>query len=102
MNEQWYLLTAFPIGFGLGYFYFGMLWLTVRQLPSTQWPARLFVGSFVGRMAVVLLGMYWVADGQWTRSLVCLAGILLARIWLTHRLQPQEVDSAWEEGQHGN
>lgn len=102
MTSHWHLLIALPFGFGLGYFYFGMLWLTVKQLPSTQWPARLFVGSFVGRMAVVLLGIYWVADGQWAPTLVCLAGILLARWLLTHRLKPQDLGTDVGEAQHGN
>ena len=102
MNANWNLLIPLFFGFGLGHFYFGMLWLTVRQLPSTQWPARLFIGSFLGRMAVILLGIYWVSDGLWMRTLVCLAGILLARMLLTHRLQPHRRDSGLEDVPHGN
>ncbi len=102
MNADWPLFAALPFGFLLGYFYFGMLWLTVRKLPSTQWPIRLFVGSFLGRMAIALLGIYWVSNGQWTRMLVCLGGIVLARILLIHRLRPTSEEWRIEESQHGD
>lgn len=102
MNADWPLYAALAYGFLLGYFYFGMLWLTVRQLPSTRWPVRLFIGSFLGRMAIALFGIYWVSDGQWTRMLVCLGGIVLARILLTHRLHPKRFDRLIEDSQHGD
>nr|WP_017324533.1 ATP synthase subunit I [Synechococcus sp. PCC 7336] len=104
MNLNWHLFTALPLGFGLGYFYFGMLWLTVRQLPSTQWPIRLFVGSFLGRLTVALIGIYLVTNGQWERALACLGGFLLARSLLIHRLQLKQLQwkSHVEESQHGN
>ncbi|MGK7911339.1 MAG: ATP synthase subunit I [Synechococcus sp.] len=102
MTVDWPLIPVLLFGFLLGYFYFGILWLTVRQLPSTQWPVRLFVGSFLGRMALALLGMYWISDGQWTRIIVCLCGMVLARILLIHRLQPPSEKWRIEGSQHGN
>jgi F1F0 ATPase subunit 2 len=76
---------------GLGLFYFGGLWLTVRQLPTCRWPAPLLLGSFVGRTAVVLVGFYVVMRGRWERVLACLAGFIMVRLFLVSRLRPEQV-----------
>lgn len=81
-------LTAIPLGFLLGLFYFGGLWVTVRQLPSTQWPIRLFVGSYLGRLAIAGLGFYLLIDYYWPRALTGLLGFLLARTLLVRGLGP--------------
>lgn len=77
------VISAFLPGIVLGFFYFGSLWMTVRQLPTTAYPVRLFIGSFVSRTAVTLLGFYLVMNQQWQRALICLAGFIVARILLT-------------------
>jgi F1F0 ATPase subunit 2 len=82
------LALACVAGVGLGLFYFGGLWLTVRRLPNSPGPALLFMGSFVGRTALTVLGFYFVMDGRWERILACLAGFLLARQVLISRLRP--------------
>lgn len=85
------LVLAWVAGVGLGLFYFGGLWLTIRQLPTCRWPAPLLVGSFVGRMAVVLFGFYFVMDGRWERVLACLIGFVIARHLLISQLRPERV-----------
>lgn len=82
------ILLTFVPGVVLGIFYFGSLWITVRQLPTTAYPTRLFIGSWLGRLAVTLLGFYLVMDGQWQRALLCLLGFITARIVLTRFWQP--------------
>lgn len=79
------LFVALLSGIALGVFYFGSLWITVRQLPTTGQPFRLFLGSFIGRLAVTLWGFYWVMSGHWQRALICLFGFWLARLILTQR-----------------
>ena len=56
----------------LGAFYFIALWRTVQQLAGyATSPARLMLGSFVLRMAVVLAGFYFVMGGEhWERLAV--------------------------------
>jgi F1F0 ATPase subunit 2 len=73
---------------GLGLFYFGGLWLTVRRLPGSRTPELLILGSFVGRLAVTLAGFYLVMGGRWERLLACLAGFLITRTFLLYRLKP--------------
>ncbi len=82
------LILAGIAGVGLGLFYFGGLWLTVRRLPDSDWPALLFLGSFVGRTALTVLGFYLVMDGRWERVLACLVGFIMARQFLISRLRP--------------
>ena len=86
MPDALSLLVAFLAGIGLGSFYFGALWLTVRQLPTTRRPFSLSFFSFVVRLAVTLFGFYLAMGGHWERLLVCLLGFVgmrnvLTRIW---------------------
>lgn len=87
----WLIGTAFVPGIVLGIFYFGSLWITVRQLPTTVYPVRLFIGSWLGRLVITLLGFYLVMNGQWQRVLVCLAGFVIARMLLIRYWRPDSM-----------
>ena len=80
MNEL--VNTGVPLvaGLALGAIFFGGLWWTVRKGLTSDQPAVWFLVSHVSRMAVTILGFYFVADGQWPRVLLCLAGFLIARV----------------------
>jgi F1F0 ATPase subunit 2 len=82
------LLLSLVAGLGLGSYHFGALWLTVRQLPTTQRPFFLSFLSFLVRLAVTLFGFYLAMDGHWERLLVCLVGFVGMRNVLTHVLGP--------------
>jgi F1F0 ATPase subunit 2 len=84
------LLVAAIAGGLLGGFYFTSLWITVRQLPVTQWPIRLMVGSLVGRLAIATLGFYLLMNGHWERAIAGVLGFVLVRNVLIHRWQPQD------------
>ncbi|MGC9526233.1 MAG: ATP synthase subunit I [Limnospira sp.] len=83
------LILATIAGCLLGGFYFGSLWITVRQLPTTAWPMRLTIGSLMGRMAVVLLGFFIVMHGSWQRAIAGLVGFIIARTILTRYWGPK-------------
>lgn len=85
------LLLAFAAGLGLGLFYFGGLWLTVRRLPTSRHPVPLMLVSFAARTAVAVVGFYFVMGGRWERALACLAGFLVMRFVLTVQLRPDRV-----------
>ncbi len=89
-------LMTFLFGIILGGFYFSSLWITVRQLPTTAYPVRLFIGSFLGRIIVTLFGFYFIMDGQWQRILICLGGFILARMILTNFWKPELLNSDFE------
>lgn len=82
------LLLAALAGAGLGLFYFGGLWLTVRRLERTGNPALLFGASLILRLSLTVLGFYFVMGGEWQRALACLAGFVIARRILTARTEP--------------
>jgi F1F0 ATPase subunit 2 len=88
------LVLAFAAGLGLGLFYFGGLWLTVRQLLTSRHPVPLLLVSFAGRTAVAVVGFYFVMGGRWERALACLVGFLVVRFVLTARLRPGRVPVA--------
>jgi F1F0 ATPase subunit 2 len=73
------LLSSLIVGIGLGIFYFAGLWLTVKRLPGSQSPALLVLGSFFGRMVVVLPGFYLVMDGHLERLLASVLGFFIVR-----------------------
>ncbi len=77
---------AFFAGAVLGGFFFGSLWITVRQLPTTGWPIRLIVGSYFGRMAIAFLGFYLIMQGDWQRAVAGLLGFLIARFCIVRGL----------------
>ena len=84
------LLVAFAAGLALGAFYFIALWRTVRQLPIAKSPARLMLGSFIIRMAVVVAGFYLImSEGHWERLAAAMLGFIIVRKILTYRLGPQ-------------
>lgn len=83
------LALALGGGIGLGIFYFGGLWMTVQRLPTARRPVFMSLGSFFGRLAVVLGGFYFVMGGHWERLLVCLLGFLCARFVLVRRWGPE-------------
>ncbi|MCK4487566.1 MAG: ATP synthase subunit I [Desulfobacterales bacterium] len=89
MGELLPLMLALTAGMGLGIFYFGGLWLTVRRLPTARRPAFLSLLSFFGRLGVVLFGFYLVMGSHWERLLVCLFGFLAIRIILVRLWGPQ-------------
>ena len=57
-------IIAFVIGSGLGLFYFGGLWLTLKQLPVTKHPYRLIFGSFFFRFGISMFGLYLIVGGN--------------------------------------
>ncbi|HLS29580.1 MAG TPA: ATP synthase subunit I [Flavobacteriaceae bacterium] len=83
MNEVLTLLLALLGGIALGVLFFGGLWLTVRKGLTSKRPTLFFMGSLVLRMAIVLVGFYYIGAGNWKNMLVGLGGFLIARIVIT-------------------
>jgi F1F0 ATPase subunit 2 len=100
MNEMLNLLLAIAAGIILGVIFFGGLWWTVRKGISSPHPALLFLGSLIVRMSVVVLGVFFVSQGEWKQTVACLLGFLLARVavmrWTGARLERSE------EGNHAS
>jgi F1F0 ATPase subunit 2 len=87
MSELFPLTFALAAGSGLGLFYFGGLWLTVKQLPTTRHPIAWTLGSLLVRLGVVLVGFYLIMGSHWERLLACLLTFLWVRNLMIRRLQ---------------
>lgn len=83
------LLGAAAAGCGLGWFYFGGLWLTVRRLPAATMPGLLALSSLLIRLSVTLIVFLLVTQGRWERLIACLCGFLLVRMLLLRHLKPE-------------
>ncbi|MFW6162847.1 MAG: ATP synthase subunit I [Planctomycetota bacterium] len=89
MTDVLWLVAALVAGGLIGLVYYGGLWLTVRRLPQSRHPAALSFGSFVVRMALAAVGFWLVMGDRWERAVVALAGALVVRTVLVHRLSPR-------------
>jgi len=91
MNELIILIFSMAAGILLGIFYFGGLWLTLKQLSSSKNPYIFTLGSFIVRTVISLFGFYLVVrGGHWERLLVCLSGFIFMKIFLMYRLRPEK------------
>jgi F1F0 ATPase subunit 2 len=80
----WFLI--FAAGMLLGFFYFPLLWFTVRRLYESDRPVRLMVMSFLARFTVVMAVFFIVMNGHVERLLIALAGFIVAREICKHFL----------------
>lgn len=87
MNEIINLLPALFAGAFLGIIFFGGLWLTVKKGLSSKKSALIFTLSFILRMAITLLGFYYVGGNSCQKMLICLVGFLIARTVITRFTQ---------------
>jgi F1F0 ATPase subunit 2 len=74
------LVVYLVVGIGMGIFYFGGLWLTVKRLPASQCPALLALSSFVGRMTVVIGTFFILVDGHLERLFASVFGFFVVRV----------------------
>lgn len=91
-----YALTVLA-GWGLGVFFFGGLWWSVRKLVSSATPARWMIASTLVRIGVTLLGFYFISAGSWQRMLACLMGFLAGRLcvfWWTRSIENRLQEAA--------
>lgn len=86
-------LWAMQAGLGLGFIYFGGLWLTVRQAVRSSHPSILLMGSFVLRAGLTLGGIYLVGGGRVGQILFCLVGFVLMRLVLVKEVSHRAVES---------
>lgn len=93
MSELIRLLPAFATGVILGMIFFGGLWLTVKYGLRAKKTVLIFTGSFIIRMAIILLGFYYVGANSWQKMLVCLLGFLMARFVITRITAGSDADT---------
>ena len=80
-------LAAFTAGAALGLIFFAGLWLTLSGLHRSSHPGLRVLGSLMLRLALVLGGLYLIADqGQWTHVLAATVGFTVPRPFMVRRV----------------
>ena len=102
MNETLMLGLAGAAGLLLGAVFFGGLWWTVSRGVSSPRPAVWFLGSFLVRMGVTLVGFYVVSGGRWERLVLCFLGFLVARVVVTLMTRPPRDNPTRPEREAGH
>ena len=102
MNETLAWMLAAAAGLVLGAIFFGGLWWTVRIGLSSPHPAVWFLGSLVARMGIVIVGFYFVGQGNGMRLMACLLGFVIARLAVTRltRTAPEPQSRTTQEVHH--
>ena len=88
MKEVLGLVAPWLGGVGLGIFFFGGLWWTVRRGIRSRYAAVWFTGSLLLRAGVTLAGIYWFTAGRWEKLLACVLGFIIARVLVTRFAGP--------------
>ena len=73
------MIIALISGVVLGTLFFGGLWFTVKKTLGTSYAALWIPISSLTRTVIVLAGFYFVAQGNWQRLLLAVAGFIIAR-----------------------
>ncbi len=93
-HEAWSWLLAGLAGAGLGIFFFGGLWWTVRRTLASDRSALWHIGGLLLRMAVTMTGFYLIGAGQWQRLVACLAGFVVARMIVVRMIRNRALSDA--------
>ena len=89
-NDLPAVVLALFAGLALGTAFFGGLWWTVRRGLSSRQAGLWFTGSFLLRTAIVIMGFWFVARGDWRRMAGCAAGFLGARFFIVRLTRLKE------------
>ena len=96
MIKSEYMLLAFIAGLVLGTLFFGGLWLTVKKAVASKNTALWFLGSSFLRVSMVLIGFYYIGQGNWQRLLICVLGFIAARFLVmrvTRSIEQKQIDT---------
>jgi len=96
MSELLLYISPLAAGLLVGYLYFCGLWFTLQQMSKVRQPHLLILVSFISRISIMLLVLYLVADGHWTRLGLYLLGFFIMRISLLKRWGPRVFSAASE------
>ncbi len=85
LNDMIFIGLALVGGVLVGLFYFWSLKKTVQLIVTAKHPAVILIFSYIVRTALTLLAFYFIMGGVLWRLLACLAGFIIARVFLVKR-----------------
>jgi len=84
IREFLYMIFAFIAGIVLGMFFFGGLWYTVKKAVNAKMPALWFLGSFIIRVCIVMIGFYYIVQVGWQALIISVVGFIVARFVVSY------------------
>ncbi|MCG6939302.1 MAG: ATP synthase subunit I [Gammaproteobacteria bacterium] len=76
------------VGVVLGFFYYGVLWLSLRRLTHRSYTAAWFGLSLLLRTITVVFVLYLLFADAWQQLLIALLGMLVSRALLVQHIKP--------------
>lgn len=86
-------MIEFLVGIILGAIFFGGLYWTVKKLNEVKNPSLLIVFSFLLRVAVLLIGLYYVSQNGFQGVLLSLLGIIIIRYIMIYAINSKTTSS---------
>ncbi len=86
MNELLLISLSLIAGLMLGILFFGGLWWTLQNYSLSENSLTVISSSMI-RLALLMLGLYFITAGDWKRALVALSGVIIGRVLVTHFIQ---------------
>lgn len=81
------MVVGFFGGVVLGLVFFGGLYWSVNKLPTVKNPALLMMGSMVARMAILLVGLYFLMAGDIKNLLAAVVGVMVIKFVMIARVR---------------
>lgn len=100
MSDIMMFTISFGAGLALGTIFYGGLYWTVKKGLTSHYAGWWFTTSLWLRLGIAAGGFYLVAQGDWRRMLICLAGFLIARVAVT--MLTKDPDPNHRSGGHAN
>jgi len=86
ITEAFLSVMAFLWGLFLGVVYFGGLWMTARRLPGQSRPKTFCFFSFILRLILAMIGMWFVLERSTIAFLVTLTAFMMIRFIMINRI----------------
>lgn len=91
------MIIAFLGGIILGFIFFGGLYWSVRNLSTVKYPAFFMIASIILRMAILLIGFFFLINGDYKNLLAALIGVLFVRFVMVFNLQERKQPPNFEK-----
>lgn len=85
------MIISFLVGILLGIIFFGGLYWSVRKLTTVKYPGLLMAVSVIGRMVILLAGIYLVAGSDFRRMIAVLLGVVAVKFFMIFKVQREPV-----------
>lgn len=90
------MIISFLIGLFLGVLYFGGLYYSTQKFNDVKSPALLMLISFILRMGILIVGLYYLAQLGYKNILVGFAAVMLVRFIIVFKVNNHPSNSVSE------